>query len=100
MSAANERQIGGTHYKRGGEEHWDRQYRLFGAGYFIGCITKYVERYQAKNGLEDLRKAEHFIQKLIELESADRARVSTGVAGAPYTFRDAEDPHHYPDADD
>lgn len=65
---ANEKQIGGDHYKRGGEEHWDRQYRLFGAGYFIGCITKYVERYQRKNGIQDLQKAQHFIEKLIELE--------------------------------
>lgn len=72
MSNANEKQIGGDHYKKGGEEHWDRQYRLFGAGYFIGCITKYVERYNEKNGVEDLEKAQHFIEKLIELESAGK----------------------------
>jgi hypothetical protein len=34
----------------------------------VGCITKYVERYQDKNGLQDLEKAQHFLQKLIELE--------------------------------
>lgn len=67
--SANERQIGGNHYKKGGEEHWDRQWRLFGRGYFIGCITKYVERYPEKNGVQDLEKARHFIDKLIELES-------------------------------
>ena len=67
-SSADDRQVGGTHYKRGGEEHWTRAYRLFGPGYFIGCITKYVERYQAKNGIEDLDKARHFLDKLIELE--------------------------------
>lgn len=77
MSAANERQVGGDHYKRGGEEHWDRVYRLFGPGYFVGCITKYVERYQFKNGLEDLRKAEHFIQKLIELTQREQAERPT-----------------------
>lgn len=66
---ANDYMIGGNHYKTvNGEEHWDRQYRLFGSGYFIGCITKYVERYQFKNGIEDLKKAKHFIEKLIELE--------------------------------
>jgi hypothetical protein len=68
--SANEKQIGGSHYKTGGEEHWDRQYRLFGPGYFIGCITKYVERYRRKNGLEDLLKAQHFLEKLIEIEGA------------------------------
>lgn len=67
---ANERQIGGSHYKKGGEEHWDRQWRLYGRGYFVGCITKYVERYHEKNGVQDLEKARHFIEKLIELERA------------------------------
>ena len=28
MSAANQKQIGGNHYKHGGEEHWDRVNRL------------------------------------------------------------------------
>ncbi len=70
-SLADSRQVGGGHYKSedGGEEHWTRQYRLFGPGYFIGCITKYVERYQNKNGVEDLEKAQHFLEKLIELET-------------------------------
>lgn len=68
--SANERQIGGNHYKKGGEEHWDRQWRLYGRGYFVGCITKYVERYPEKNGIQDLEKAKHFLDKLIELESA------------------------------
>jgi hypothetical protein len=66
--SANERQVGGEHYKTEGEQHWDRMYRMFGPGYFVGCITKYVERYQRKNGYEDLQKAQHFLEKLIELE--------------------------------
>ena len=75
--SANERQVGGQHYQSGGEQHWDRQWRLYGPGYFVGCITKYVERYQAKNGVQDLEKAAHFLQKLIELETAARAPVLT-----------------------
>jgi hypothetical protein len=35
----------------------------------VGCITKYVERYPKKKGIEDLEKAQHFLQKLIELET-------------------------------
>lgn len=69
--SANERQVGGNHYKQdGGEEHWDRQWRMNGRGYFVGCITKYVERYHNKNGIQDLEKAHHFLEKLIELERA------------------------------
>lgn len=62
--------VGGDHYKsQGGEEHWDRVYRLYGPGYFVGNITKYVERYHRKDGLKDLEKALHYVQKLIELET-------------------------------
>lgn len=71
--AANDTQVGGDHYKAeaGFEQHWDRMWRLYGRGYFVGCITKYVERYHKKNGIQDLQKAQHFLQKLIELEQAD-----------------------------
>ena len=65
---ANEKQVGGDHYDKNGEQHWDRIYRLYGRGYFIGCATKYLERYHLKNGKEDLEKAVHFIEKLKELE--------------------------------
>jgi len=69
VTGANDRQVGGSHYKHPEmEQHWDRQWRLHGRGYFVGCITKYVERYHLKNGVEDLEKARHFLDKLIELE--------------------------------
>lgn len=62
-------QVGGAHYQTGkAEQHWDRIWKLYGRGYFVGCATKYVERYHAKNGKEDLLKAISFIEKLIELE--------------------------------
>ena len=77
---ANQVQFGGTHYKTepGFEEHWDRIWRTRGVeggrGYFIGCITKYVERFDEKNGIEDLKKAQHYIQKLIELEEKENEK--------------------------
>lgn len=77
--SANDKQIGGNHYKKGGEEHWDRQWRLYGRGYFVGCITKYVERYHEKNGVQDLQKAQHFLEKLIELEN----RAADAACGKP-----------------
>jgi len=71
---ANERQVGGNHYRQlasaSGEQHWDRQWRLHGRGYFIGQITRYAERYHLKNGLEDLDKIIHYTEKLKELEKA------------------------------
>jgi hypothetical protein len=73
--SANDVQIGGAHYRsEEGEQHWDRMYRLYGRGYFVGCSTKYIERYHLKNGKEDLEKAIHFLQKLIELEYPEAIR--------------------------
>lgn len=69
--AANDKQIGGEHYNKDGEQHWDRMWRLYGRGYFVGCITKYAERYHLKNGIQDLEKSKHFLEKLIELETKE-----------------------------
>ena len=35
-------------------------------GYLYGNVLKYMWRWQDKNGLEDLRKAEHYLKWLIE----------------------------------
>ena len=87
---ANERQVGGDHYKIGGEEHWDRVQRL-GLDYFQAQITKYVERAWKKNGLQDLEKARHFLDKYIEIHK-DSAH---DVAPQPiYTFREVEEKGH------
>lgn len=68
MSEANERQVGGNYYSKAGkdEQHWDRVARL-GLDYFQAQVTKYVERCWDKNGIEDLKKAVHFLQKYIEV---------------------------------
>jgi len=80
--SANDRQVSGNHYKLGGEEHWDRMWRIHGRGYFVGSITKYVERYHLKNGIRDLEKAGHFIEKLIELEKAAASITTLAPRGA------------------
>ena len=71
MSEANTKQVGGNHYKVGGEEHWDRVARL-NLDYFQGQITKYVERWRDKNGIQDLEKAKHFLEKYIELAMSEQ----------------------------
>lgn len=76
MTSSNERQVGGSHYAGstlGEIQHWDYAWLKFGRGYFQGQITKYVERYHKKNGVQDLQKALHFLEKLIELESQEPA---------------------------
>jgi len=37
--------------------------------YHEGNILKYLSRWSRKGGVEDLRKAEYFLQRLIELNS-------------------------------
>lgn len=34
-----------------------------------GCVVKYVTRWRDKDGIKDLKKAKHFLELLIELES-------------------------------
>jgi hypothetical protein len=70
MARQNDIQIGGNHYKKGGEEHWDRAYRLK-YDCFQYIITKWVERWRDKGGIEDLRKARHAIDKYIEVIERD-----------------------------
>jgi hypothetical protein len=64
VSAANGRQVGGTHYGLRAYQHWDMVID-FGLDYFQGQITKYVMRWNKKNGVQDLEKAKHFLEKYI-----------------------------------
>lgn len=67
---ANEKQVAGSHYKKHGAlQHWDVVHH-FGLDYFQAQILRYVMRWKDKNGIEDLRKAQHYLEKYIEL-SAD-----------------------------
>ena len=36
-----------------------------------GCAIKYLTRWRSKGGINDLLKAQHFIELLIELETRD-----------------------------
>lgn len=38
-------------------------------GYLKGNILKYLDRYENKNGIEDLKKANWYLNKLIEIEN-------------------------------
>lgn len=81
MSNPNDTQVGGDHYKTGGEEHWDRVHRL-GLDYFQAAVTKYVERCWKKNGLEDLKKARHFLDKYISIKEDEQRQYLLGLGEA------------------
>ena len=61
------KQEGGDHYKKLVIQ--PVQYiHANGIGYFEGNVIKYVSRWREKNGVQDLEKAKHYIELLIELE--------------------------------
>lgn len=61
----NDKQVGGTHYKHQSYQHWDFAVDVAGNdAYLKGCASKYVIRYKDKNGIEDLRKSLHYIDKI------------------------------------
>jgi hypothetical protein len=71
--SANDQQIGGRHYIEKAVQPWDFIVAN-NMGYLEGCIVKYVSRYKDKNGVEDLIKASHYLDKLIEVERAKNER--------------------------
>lgn len=79
---ADEKQIGGVHYKNVKFQHWDVVYAL-GWCYLVGAATKYLWRLGRKGDaakkLEDVEKAIHYLEKKAEqlraeLEAGDATR--------------------------
>lgn len=68
---ANDKQISGTHYKKLQPEPWD-VVAAWDMDYFLGSAIKYLARWKEKGGVNDLKKAIHFIEKKIELEESTR----------------------------
>ena len=71
----NDRQVGGSHYQTddstgicphcgGTIQHWDLFARM---PYIVVQVTRYVLRFRGKNGKEDLEKARHYLDKVIEV---------------------------------
>lgn len=60
-------QVGGNHYKEMKIQPVEFIHAN-GLGYFEGNVVKYVSRWKAKNGVDDLKKARHYLDLLIELE--------------------------------
>lgn len=60
-------QVGGDHYKAMPIQPFEYIHKN-GIGFAEGSVIKYVSRWRNKNGIEDLRKARHFLDLLIEAE--------------------------------
>ena len=65
--SALKKQVGGDHYSKLAIQpvEYINKNKL---SYLQGNVIKYVTRYNDKNGVEDLQKARHYIDLLIELE--------------------------------
>lgn len=66
---ADSKQVDGTHYKQvdPAQEHWNLVV-AYNWDYFTAQAIKYLMRWRLKGGVSDLKKAQHFIEKLIEVE--------------------------------
>ena len=60
-------QVGGDHYKDLAIQPFEF-IELNNLGYGAGNVVKYICRYKTKGGVDDLKKARHYIDLLIEVE--------------------------------
>lgn len=59
-------QVGGSHYKDFPIQPLEFIVKN-NLDFLQGNVVKYVVRYKVKNGLEDLKKARHYLDMMIEL---------------------------------
>ena len=96
MSKPNDHQGGGSHYAAA-VQHWDIVV-MHDLNYFEGQITKYVMRARKKNGLQDLQKAKHFIEKYIaEWENISQKLPAAQIITVPVLRTDADEDQEYKD---
>ena len=60
-------QVGGDHYSKLAIQPVE-YINKNNLTYLQGNVIKYITRYKDKNGLQDLQKAKHYVEMLIELE--------------------------------
>ena len=72
---ADDLQVGGDHYKNMGVQPWKAMESWMTpeqfAGFLRGNAIKYLARCDAKGGIDDIKKAKHYIEKLIEVREDD-----------------------------
>lgn len=67
---ASSHQVGGDHYRQKTIQPWTAMEswmtREEFEGYLRGNVIKYIARYKDKNGIEDVYKARHYLERLTE----------------------------------
>ena len=65
--SAKDTQVAGTHYQKA-IQPWDiiSEWKL---DFWEGNVVKYILRWKDKDGVQDLKKAKHYIEYLIERET-------------------------------
>lgn len=67
---ASDRQVGGEHYRAKSIQPWTAMESWMTSeefeGYLRGNVIKYIARYKDKNGIEDVYKARHYLERLTE----------------------------------
>jgi len=67
----NDVQVGGNHYTSKSVQPWEAMESWMSEeafkGYIWGNVIKYMARWEDKGGVEDLKKAKHYLDKLISL---------------------------------
>lgn len=77
---ASSYQVGGEHYKNKGVQPWTAMESWMSPeqfeGFLRGNVIKYIARYKDKDGLKDVYKAKHYLERLLEcLEERGGKRV-------------------------
>ena len=88
--SANDAQVGGDHYKSLKIQPWDAmeawltpaQFR----GFLLGSALAYLARVNTKGvdgkgGMQDIKKARHYLDRIIEIHEAE-SKAKSGEAGA------------------
>ena len=70
--AIRDTQVGGEHYRQHAVQPWDAMESWLSeeefCGFLRGNVIKYIARYRDKGGVQDLKKAAHYLDKLITEE--------------------------------
>jgi hypothetical protein len=85
MENPNLHQVGGDHYASKSVQPWEAMESWMSAeafsGFLQGNCIKYLARYRDKNGIEDLLKAQHYLSKLIAMETIELVSDNLNAVG-------------------
>jgi hypothetical protein len=82
---AREEQVGGNHYRK--HKIQPIQYIVANKiGFLAGNVVKYVTRYKDKGGAEDIRKAMHYLELILEFEYPTTVKAPGQAIDTPLAY--------------